>query len=567
MNPPVILCGFGKVGRHVLDCLRSDDVPIVVVDFNRPTNPPPNVQFIIGDCRQKSVLESAGVTRARGVIICTSDDLVNLTTALAVRAMAADVRIVVRAFNPTLVPRLGKSMANVVALSVSALSAPLLAQVARTGAALGSVTSSDGLRPVVEFTVNNGSPWIGQSLRSVMHPALLLGWLPASGRARLLTELTGEEILSPGDRVVVCGRTAEVAQFTGDDSADDGDVRWAGWLRRQWRAIAHTFFDVEKPVRIAFAILIGLLVFSTVIYCLHGDSLASAVYHTVSVMATGTDMNAEKQASWFKIFVSGLKLAGAALLAAFTAIFTNYLVRARLGGAFELRRIPDGGHVVVCGLGNVGFRVVEELLRSGQSVVVIEANRDNTFLATSRQLGAAVVVGNCTVAEALKQAKVETARSVVCATNDDLVNVETALLVRELKPQQRVVVRLSDADMAQSLRDAANIRLAVSIPALAAPAFAAALYGDRISSIFMVGGKMLTAVEITVAAGEALVDGQTVQSLIDEFGIVPVAVNTRTGTPPTIIADHRLEPGDRLTAILALTDLDRLYRNQHLPEN
>src|SRR5207244_13427645 len=68
---------------------------------------------------------------------------------------------------------------------------------------------------------------------------------------------------------------------------------------------------------------------------------------------------------------------------AFTAIFTNYLIRARLGGALEIRRVPDGGHVVVCGLGNIGFRVVEELLRYGERVVVIELHRDSRFLATA----------------------------------------------------------------------------------------------------------------------------------------------------------------------------------------
>ena len=84
-----------------------------------------------------------------------------------------------------------------------------------------------------------------------------------------------------------------------------------------------------------------------------------------------------------------LKIAGAALLAGFTAIFTNYLIRARLGGALEVRRIPDGGHVVVCGLGNVGFRCVEELVRMGEPVVAVDRVNDNPFAATVRRMGRA----------------------------------------------------------------------------------------------------------------------------------------------------------------------------------
>ena len=75
---------------------------------------------------------------------------------------------------------------------------------------------------------------------------------------------------------------------------------------------------------------------------------------------------------WAKVFVSLIKMFGTLIVAAFTAIFTNYLLRARLGGVFEVRRIPDSGHVVVIGLGNVGYRVVEELDRLGERPVVVE---------------------------------------------------------------------------------------------------------------------------------------------------------------------------------------------------
>src|SRR5437764_263922 len=166
-------------------------------------------------------------------------------------------------------------------------------------------------------------------------------------------------------------------------------------------------------------------------------------------------------------FVSLLRIAGAALTAVFTAIVTQYLLRARLGGAFEVRRIPDGGHVVVCGLGNVGFRVVEELLKADEQVVAIEADRNSRFLASARRLGAAIVPGDATVPEVLRQARAGTARAVVAATSDELANVEIALLARDLNPSQRVVVRLSDPDLADTLREAADVRLAPPLPARA----------------------------------------------------------------------------------------------------
>ena len=42
---------------------------------------------------------------------------------------------------------------------------------------------------------------------------------------------------------------------------------------------------------------------------------------------------------------------------------------------------------------------------------------------------------------------------------------EIALLVREVNPQQRVVLRMADPHLAQTLREAANVRLALSTSA------------------------------------------------------------------------------------------------------
>lgn len=545
MNGPVILCGYGKVGRRIVDCLLADGVEVVVVTLDRPSDVPAGVRFVSGDCRQKSTLIAAGVTSARGVIVCTSDDLANIASALAVRSLAPNVRIVVRAFNPRLVPRLGRAAHNIVALSVSGLAAPLLALLARTGEALGTFPAPDGLREIVERTADKGRP-----LAELAGDDPPLAWLPATGKPRFLAELTGCESVEAGDRVVVCARSEVV-------HAGDEKVRWSWWPRRQWRALVRTSREIETLVKVSLAVLLMVLFGSTLIYhFVNGEPLATAFHHTVSVISTSADLRAERYGSFLKWFESGLRLAGAALVAAFTAALTNYLVRARLGGALETARIPDQGHVVVCGLGNVGFRVIEELLRAKQPVVVLEASRDNRFLAAARRLGAAVIIGDCTLPEALRQVKVDAARAVVVTTSNDLANIETALLVRELAPEQRVIVRLADSDLAETLRDAANVRHAVAIPALAAPAFAAALFGDRLRAVFSVAGRLLAAVEIHVESGEVGIEGERVDDLAQRFGIRPIALSRPVGDLPA----HRLTVGDCLTAIVALADLDRLYR-------
>ena len=78
--------------------------------------------------------------------------------------------------------------------------------------------------------------------------------------------------------------------------------------------------------------------------------------------------------------------------------------------------------------------------------------------------------------EVLRQARAATARAVVAATGDELANVEIALLARELNPRQRVVVRLSDAQLAETLREGANIRYALKAAHIASDRHDARLF-------------------------------------------------------------------------------------------
>src|SRR5437763_7769055 len=128
MKRPIVLCGLGRMGARVLDHLRAADLPVVAVDNAcRPDDPRlGDARLVCGDCRRRDVLESAGVADCGGVLVLTNDDLLNVTTALTVRAIHPDVRVVVRMFNHNLLGRLGATVHNVFALSTSMLTAPVV---------------------------------------------------------------------------------------------------------------------------------------------------------------------------------------------------------------------------------------------------------------------------------------------------------------------------------------------------------------------------------------------------------------------------------------------------------
>jgi Trk K+ transport system NAD-binding subunit len=572
MRQHFILCGLGKVGWRVLEYLRKAGEPVVVID-SRCTPDDPRLEgatLIHGDCRQAEILRQAGLADARGVVVLISDDLISLSTALMARHLHPTIRIIVRMFNQRLITRLGAAAQNMHALSTSALASPLLAMIARTGQALGMFRLISGeTRQITELTIAPQSPLIGRQLRDLAHEHQFtpLAHLPEGKPPRFIQEVDATATLGPNDRVVIFGEPAKpTALIARGENESLPELLWGGLIRRFSRVFYRGLALIDLPVKICGGIFVGVILASMLVFhCgMKNDTLIDAFYRTISLLATGADMHGEEAdaGSWQKAFISSLRLIGTALTAAFTAIITNYLIRANLGAALEVRRIPESGHIIVCGLGNVGFRVVEELRSLGDQVVVIEQNANNNFISTARRLGAAVIVGNAAIAEVLRQARATTARAVVAATNNELLNLEGALLVREIAPRQRVVVRLTDPHLAMTLRQAANVRLALSIPELSAPAFVASLYDNEVYSLFQVEGRIFAVYELAIRSSQSPLFQSTLRELTTAYGFLSVHHCDVVGNERPIRPENTLTAGDRLTGIIALENVQQLFRGK-----
>jgi Trk K+ transport system NAD-binding subunit len=575
VEPPIILCGLGRMGIRILRYLQAANLPVVVIDNRcRPDDERlQGARLVSGDCRQRAVLETADVAHARGVLILTNDDLVNISTTLMVRAINPGVRVVLRMFNQDLLARLGSVLPNVHTLSTSRLTAPVLAMTAVAGQGFAAFTidgEPDGERQIVEIQVGANSQMLGRTIAEVMayREAVALAHVPSYGPERFLLEVDVGARLRAGDGLVLCARPRSLASLESEMDADAPHLLWAGWPRRMARVLRRTLAEIDPAVLICTLVLFGVILASTLVLCLGVEKykVIDALFRTVSIMATGASMyeNDVEYSPGMKVFVAGLRLVGAALIAAFTAILTNYLLRARLGGALEVRRIPDSGHIIICGLGAIGFRVVEELLRYGEQVVVIERDSGNRFVRAVRQLGAPVIIGDASVRGVLQEAHAAASRAVIAATDNDLTNLAIALLVRELHARHRIVLLLSDPDMARMLREAADIRYALSVPILAAPAFLASLFGDRVLSVFQVRERLFAVIDLLIQPDDPFLE-HSVRAVSVDYRLQAVALLPAQGPPPVPPLAGRLRAGDRLVAIIALTDLEPLLRRQQPP--
>ena len=95
-----IICGFGQVGRTVVDQLTRLQIPFVLIETNEGLYRQllkGEVPVIHGDAKRYDVLQSAGIERARGICIVIDNDADNLYITVTAKALNPKLRIITRA--------------------------------------------------------------------------------------------------------------------------------------------------------------------------------------------------------------------------------------------------------------------------------------------------------------------------------------------------------------------------------------------------------------------------------------------------------------------------------------
>lgn len=497
----MIVCGDGRLaGRVVRQLARLGAVVVAVRSDGADVADARRV--VAGDPREPGVLRTAAVGGAEAVVLAGDDDVGNLHVALVVRELAPEARIVARIFSPELARHVEGLVHRCAALSPSGLAAPAFVAAA--------LEDGQGQRVAVRDRVlvaDRRTPERPRLVEAPRHPPA--SWRPRRPLAVLLGEIGGNARL---------------------------------------RAVA--------------LVLAGLIVASATVFAAFRDlSPIDAVYFTVTVVTTTGfgDINLSGSSGWLKLYGSALMVAGAALLAVIYALLTDALVSARIARA--LGRVPRGlrGHVVVCGLGTVGFSVAGRLLDAGVAVVAMERAPDGRFTNAARDRGIPVVIGDARDAGTLEAAHLADARALVAATDDDTVNLEVALGARAAFPHVRVVARVYDPDLAQRLHVLLDGGASRSVSDVAAPAFAATALGARVVGTLEVPGGVHIALELDVAAGSTA-DGGDVAALLAGGGARVLGVERDGALAWEPAPDAALRAGDVVLVDGRSADLRDLVR-------
>jgi len=96
----VVIVGFGRVGRHIVDLLGQMSIPHLVIDTdaeNIEELSGQGVPNLYGDASNSEVLTHAGLKRARALVVAGPDEASNELVVAAARDLSANLPIIARA--------------------------------------------------------------------------------------------------------------------------------------------------------------------------------------------------------------------------------------------------------------------------------------------------------------------------------------------------------------------------------------------------------------------------------------------------------------------------------------
>jgi Trk K+ transport system NAD-binding subunit len=502
------------------------------------------VRMAAGETSEAGVareLTLADVSHALAVVCVGDDDAVNLEIALLARKANPNLRVVSRVANDVLREAVNNDNGPGAILDVADLAAPAVVE-----ACLAQTTHNFDAAGM-NFVVAGKTASREATLRE------LYGDLPP------VAIIHGADSPNPGEMEICPGRDQRVHAGdwtmmigTADELAAQGirvprSTRARSrrpLLRRVVDTVRGVVNDVNPTFYPVVAATLVLLVSATIIlrFGYHPPpkmGWVDAFYFTIETMTTTGygDFSFVNQPTWLRTFSTLLMFSGVTTTALLVSFVADVLLSRRFVFASARPRVGHlRNHIVVVGLSGLGIRVVSDLTAAGHDVAVIERNEDNRFLSAVRDLDVPVIFGDATLRQTLQAARVDRARAVAVLTRDDIINIETGIVLSEMLGRKTatrehwtdipLVLRVYDRALGFAVAQRFGFENVRSTVELAAPWFIGAAIGLQVLGTFSVGQNSFVVGGMQVAAGSEL-DGLRMFEMSSQARVI--AITTSNG--------------------------------------
>ncbi|AQT81606.1 potassium transporter TrkA [Mycolicibacterium litorale] len=523
MHGHTIVCGDDALAMRIIDELNNAELSVVTL-------------------QSPNGLQAAGIDTAEAIICADDDDALNLEIALLARQANPRVRVVARLANTVLREAMTDGNGPGAILDVADLAAPSVVE-----ALLRRTTHTISVAGI-DFVISGATATRAGTLREMYGDLAPVAIIRSedSGSPGEVIACPGRDVgVHPGDWTAMIGTADELTERGIQIAKPIPAVPRARPLVVRVGDAVRAFRDDLNPMFYrALAVSASLLVGSTILlrfaYQQPGMDWIDALYFSAETIATVGygDFNFLDQPDWLRLWGVGMMFAGVATTAIVVAFVADVLLSRRLSQSASRQKIRHlHRHVVIVGLGSFGIRVASVLKAAGHDVAVIERNEDNRYLAAAAELELPVIFGDATLRQTLEAARIEEARAIAVLTQDDMVNIETGIVLREmlgartLPDMQRrdlpIVLRIYDQSLGSAVGHRFGFEYVRSTVDLATPWFIGAAMGLDVLGTFSVGQRSFMVGGVRVGAGSEL-DGIRMFELSTQTRVIAIS---REGTP------------------------------------
>jgi len=528
----LIVCGDGPLAYRITEELTSrygEQVTVILPSRRRNHGPQisalPRVRILEHPELSSQAFADADIGSARALAVVWQDDVGNLHAGLRAQELNPGLRLVLAIYNRRLGDHLRLFFPDCTVLSGTAMSAPSFVAAALGEPSASHVRVERRTLYVAKYADVEPGHVICGLATATDYPAEPRLLPPGTGHADLVLAVADGTPRNPLTR-----RRDPARTFT------------AVLRRLVWHKFGLIFTALLAVVALGFGLLAAARY-----------SVSNAVYLTLMDLTgsalTNPALSGAEKTSQVLLTLDGM---------AFIPVVTAIAVGARLTGSVRRAPRPPGGHVIGVGLGNVGTSVTGQLHDLGFDVVCVDNNPAATGIPMARQMGLPVVIGDAFREETLRAASLDTCIALVSVTSQDIVNLETALNARALRDDLRIVLRLTDDDLAERLQKTTGNTISRSVPYLAAPAFAAAMLEHQVLRTIAVGRHVLLIADVRVADQAGLAGSLITHT--EQDGQARVLALQVSGSPRLDWSPRRgylLGTGDRLIILATRKGLSR----------
>jgi Trk K+ transport system NAD-binding subunit len=556
MKPRIIVCGLERTGYKIFRLLRQQGALVVGI-HHKPIPGEATGDVIIGELCSASTLKAAGIEEANTLVITTPDDAINLSIMMQARVLNPQLRIINRLYNTNLGERLDHTLLDHLSMSVVGLAAPVFSFAALGSQAIGQIKLFEQTWPIQQEYIDEHHPWRGHKLSDLWEERnrMLIYYLPVEGKMNLVTAVLSGQRLQLGDRLII------VTQPRTNNTRKPVFRK----VLKIFTSVRHFQQHARSVIVMAMALLIIILLATfTYVSTKLNISFVDALYFAVGMItgAGGNDQVVEKAPNSIKLFTIFMMLSGAVVFGIWYAMLTDFVLGTRLKQFWDVARIPQRHHYIVCGLSGIGIRIVQQLHANGHEVVVIETDPNNRFVNSARSMSIPVVLADASFRTTLQTSNINTAAAVLAVTNDDATNLEIALKAKSLAPKIPVIVNYADPDFAGMAQQVFDFEAVLSPAELAAPAFAAAALGGRIIGNGIIGDNLWVAFATLITPNHPFC-GQWVKDVARYADFVPLYIETNHQTlHGWNLLETNLSAGDILFLAIPANRLYQLWREE-----